>query len=98
MQIPILIEPIALGRFRARAGEPFMGCAEGDTASEAARSLQQLLAERVQNGAQYAMVNVPNANTESSIYFSPLPDDDWFFRTMREEIEKNRHLEDEASE
>jgi hypothetical protein len=39
MQVPILIEPIEGGRFRARAGEPFGLTSDRETAKEAARLL-----------------------------------------------------------
>jgi hypothetical protein len=97
MQIPIVIEPIAAGRFLARVGEPFVGHAEGSTADEAARSLEKLLTDRVQGGTRYAVINVPNGSSEPPIHFDLVPEGDWFFQAMREEIEKNRRGEDEVN-
>jgi hypothetical protein len=100
MQIPILIEPIEGGRFRARAGEPFVLSADGDTAQEAAKCLEQQLGDRLRAGAQIAFVNIPNG-VPASESPPPLPADDlyktdWVFREMQEAIAENRRIEDSA--
>ena len=99
MQLPILIEPIEGGRFRARAGEPFALTAEGDSRDEAVQQLERLIAERLRNGAQLRTVNVTNG---SSSVPSPCPfpadelyKDDWVYQVMQEAIAENRRLEDE---
>ena len=61
MQIPILIDPIEGGRFRARSGEPFGLSAEGASREDAARHLEQLLKDRLCNGAELRAVNMPSA-------------------------------------
>jgi hypothetical protein len=52
MEIPLLIEPLAEGRFRARTGEPLAASVEADSADEARRQLELLLRQRLQNGSQ----------------------------------------------
>jgi predicted RNase H-like HicB family nuclease len=99
MQIPILIEPTE-GGFRARAGEPFGVSAEGPTAQEAARRLESMLRDRLRAGTQLALIDLGNGSPSPSpppLHLEPLPDDDWFFRTMREAIAENRKHEDEAA-
>jgi|ERR1035438_1540768 hypothetical protein len=100
MQIPILIEPIEGGRFRARAGEPFALSADGDTAQAAAKNLEQQLGDRLRTGAQLAFLNIPNCSPVADSP-PPLPADDlyktdWVFREMQEAIAENRRLEDSA--
>jgi hypothetical protein len=98
MQIPILIEPIEGGRFRARAGEPFVLSADADTALEAARFLEQQLGDRMRAGAQIAFVHIPNG-TPAFGSPPPLPADDlyktdWVFRELQEAIAENRRIEE----
>ena len=88
MQIPILIEPTT-GGFRARSGEPFAASAEGPTAEDATQRLRTLLRDRFQDGSRLPLLDLAT---------EPLPDDDWFFKTLREEIEANRRREDEADQ
>jgi hypothetical protein len=100
MQVPILIEPVGEGRFRARAGEPFTACVEAASAEAARRELEVLLRQRLQNGTQLAVIDVGNGPAPlpaSPLHLEPLPDDDWFFQTMREAIAENRRREDEAN-
>jgi hypothetical protein len=95
MEIPILIEAIEGGRFRARAGEPFGASAEGTTAEEAAQQLAVLLRNRLHAGAQLAAIELGNG-PHPPLHLDPLPDDDWFFQTLREAIAENRQRENEA--
>ena len=95
MQIPILIEPIAGGRFRAQAGEPFAATAEADSAEEALRLVERRLQERVRAGARCAVVEL---SLDSVL---PFPADDLYktdegFRALQEIIAENRKAEDEA--
>jgi hypothetical protein len=99
MQIPILVEPGENGGFRARAGEPFGVSAEGATAREAAEHLATLLRDRLKAGARLAFVDLPNGPqvlAPAPLQLEPLPDEDWFFETMRQAIAENRQREDEA--
>jgi hypothetical protein len=99
MHIPVLIEPIAEGRFRARAGEPFSASAEGDSADDARHRLESLLRDRLQGGPQVATIDLGHgapAPCDAPLHLEPVPDDDWFFKTMREAIAENRQREDGA--
>jgi hypothetical protein len=100
MHIPILIEPGEHGGFRARAGEPFGVSAEGPTAREAAEHLATLLGNRLKAGAHVAFIDLPNGPqvlSQVPLQLQPLPDDDWFFDTMRQAIAENRQRDDEAN-
>ena len=97
MQIPILIEPIDGGRFRARMGEPFALSAEGATEKEATELLTVQVEERLRSGVRYSVIEVGNGLPpcgQTPLHFEPLPDDDWFFKSMRETIAENRRREE----
>jgi hypothetical protein len=98
MHVLILIEPIEGGRFRARAGEPFGVSSEGKTAEEAAQQLKTVLHDRLRAGSRLALLDLGNgfAPVPAALQLEPLPDDDWFFQTMREAIAENRQRENEA--
>jgi hypothetical protein len=98
MQIPILIEPLEGGRYRAKAGEPFAATVEGPTAEEAAQRLEATVRDRLNAGSRLGVIEVSNGTSAASVglHLDPLPDDDWFFQTMREAIAENRRREDEA--
>jgi hypothetical protein len=98
MYVLILIEPIEGERFRAKAGEPFGASAEGNTAEEATQRLKAILRDRLHSGSRLALLDLGNGSplTPAPLHLEPLPDDDWFFQTMREAIVENRQREDEA--
>ena len=97
MQIPILIEPLEDGRFRAKAGEPFAASADGLTAAEAAQRLEAVVRERLNTGSLLSVIDLGNGTAPIpavGLQLEPLPDNDWFFQTMREAIAENRRRED----
>jgi hypothetical protein len=99
MRVLILIEPSESGGFRATAGEPFRVSAEAGSAEDAARQLETLLRNRLHKGTRLAFLDLENGSTEqleSPLRLDPLPDDDWFFGTMRGAIDENRQRENEA--
>jgi hypothetical protein len=99
MQIPILVEPIEGGRYRARAGEPFALSAEGVTADAAQFQLSLLLAERVRDGARLVLLDVPEdpSSAHRVLLFrsDELYKTDWAYRELQEAIAENRRREDE---
>jgi predicted RNase H-like HicB family nuclease len=98
MQVLILIEPKDSGGFLASAGEPFRVCVEAASAEEAASQLESALRQRLQSGSRLAVLNLENGQKEIPLPLSLewLPDDDWFFQTMREAIKENRDRENET--
>ena len=59
MEIAVLIEPVPGKGYRARGGEPFALEAEGPTKEEALRKLRELIASRIEAGAELVPLNVP---------------------------------------
>lgn len=99
MQVLVFIEPTETGQFRARTGEPLSASAEGGSAEEAKDRLEALLRQRLQNGSQLATIDLDNRSSKVAqrpLHLEPVPDDDWFFQTMREAIVENRQREDET--
>lgn len=99
MQIPILIEPLEGGHFRATAGEPFAASADGRTAAEAAQRLEAVVRARLNTGSLLGVIDLGNGaapTPAAGLQLEPLPDNDWFFQTMREAITEDRRREDEA--
>ena len=96
VQIPILIQPMADGRFRVRAAEPFSLACEGSTVEEATDMLRKQIEESLENGASLSVmqVNGPANGTKVHFDFEPIPEYDWIFQTMRETIEENRAREE----
>lgn len=62
MHIPVLIEPVANHGFRARAGEPLPGSAEGATPEEALHNLRAALERQLKNGKQLRSVDLAAEN------------------------------------
>ncbi|MCI0463370.1 MAG: hypothetical protein L0Z62_41060 [Gemmataceae bacterium] len=99
MNIPILIEPLAEGRFRAQTGPPWGLSADGATASEAKQHLAELIQARLAGGAQLAVRTIPNS--VAGVTGPPFPADDlyktdWVYRELQEAIAENRRLEEAA--
>jgi hypothetical protein len=61
MDIPILIEMVPGGGFRASSGPPLALSAEGDTQPEAVRKLEALLRAKLDAGAWLDVVSLPSA-------------------------------------
>jgi hypothetical protein len=52
VEIPILVEPVANGRYRAKAGEPFALVVEAPSRQEALTQLDLLIQQRLSGGAE----------------------------------------------
>jgi Ser-tRNA(Ala) deacylase AlaX len=100
MQISFLIEPIEGSRFRAQAGEPLGIRAEGDTRDEALQTLQHLIDQRLRNGAELGVLNVPNGAAHPVATLPFRADDayktDWVYRELQEAIAEERRAEETA--
>lgn len=64
MQIPVAIEPIGDGQFRAHSFPPFTAVAEGRTREEAVSKVRAELSKEVESGKRVVMVDV-NAKGEN---------------------------------
>jgi hypothetical protein len=98
MDIPVLVEPVEGGRYRAQA--PFSMVAEGATAAEAIQQLTELIRQRLQRGACLTSIAL-TASTPAAAGTLPFPADnlhekDWVFREMQQAIEENRRKENAA--
>lgn len=60
MQIPMLIEPMPGGGFRARVGEPLNLSADGPTEAEASSRLVSLVNRELERGAKIATLTITN--------------------------------------
>ena len=69
MDIAVLIEPLAAGRFRAQTGPPWDLAAEGGTTEEASQRLAALIRDRLANGVQLAVLTVPGNPTAAPRLF-----------------------------
>lgn len=92
MQIPVLIQPIEGGRFRARAGEPFAMTAEAASPEEATATLAKQFEECFRAGAALTVIQVNGTTSTPAVHFdfTAIADDDWFFQTMSDAIAENR--------
>lgn len=90
MEIPILIEPMNGRGYRARSGEPMPLSAEGETREGAVRSLQQLIEERLKNGAELASLQVSHTK-HPWINLPPIfRENDPLVQEWKEIMEENR--------
>lgn len=59
MRIHVLVEQVDGGGYRARGGEPFGISAEGPTPAKAIQKLQEVIQEKLRNGAQLTHIEIP---------------------------------------
>lgn len=98
MQVPILIEPVGEGAFRATAGAPFGLSAQGATADEAASRLEAALRARLSAGARLTSIEL-GANAAAPLVLPPLSEGEkWAMEAMNEAIAEHRRLEAEADQ
>ena len=95
MQIPILVEPIDGGRFRARTGAPFDIVVEGETRLEAVRGVEDALRERQRNGTELYWSEVSETPSVGK-YAGMLLDDDLTKRYL-EAVDEYRKKCDEGT-
>ena len=73
MQLPILVETTADGRFRARIGEPFQLSAVASDARQALDDLAQQVAQRLRMGASLALLTLPDGSAQVTVAPFPAP-------------------------
>jgi hypothetical protein len=59
MEIPVLLEPLPDGGFRARSADPLSLTAQGDTPDAALRHLRNLIEKRAMSGTIFTAIEVP---------------------------------------
>jgi hypothetical protein len=63
MEIPVLLEPLPAGGFRARSGDPLDLTADGDSPATALRNLRNLIETRIATGTVLTTIEVSIART-----------------------------------
>lgn len=91
MEIPILIEPLAEGRFRAKAGEPFGVAVEAGSRHEALKQLEAQIKSQLEAGAELLTLKLALAHQTmpGEVFHNDPLFDEWL-----ELIAENRRRED----
>jgi predicted RNase H-like HicB family nuclease len=89
MEIPVLVEPLPEGGFRARSSDPFGLTAEGETPDAALHHLRDLIASRTASGAILTSIEVPAPRSGPHLSAGIYRDEPLFDR-WRAEIETYR--------
>jgi hypothetical protein len=98
MEIPVLLEPLPDGGFRACSGDPLVLTAHGDSPHSALRNLRELIETRISGGTILTTTDVFNASTGrhpgSGMYRDESLFDDWraAIDTYRQEIEDDPEI------
>jgi predicted RNase H-like HicB family nuclease len=58
VEVPVLVEQVEGGGYRARTGEPFGIMGEGATADEALAKVRELIEARIAGGAQLVSLDI----------------------------------------
>ena len=96
MEIAVLIEPVPGKGYRAHGGEPFALEAEGRTKEEALQKLRELIASRIEGGAELVVLNVPTGENPW-ISFAGMFKDDPLIEEWKKAMAENRRQEEEDS-
>jgi hypothetical protein len=91
MQIPVVIEPIAAGQFRASGVAPFTSVAEGKTSDEALANLRGELEKEVRNGKQVVLLNVGDTEVNPWLAIAGSLKDSPLFDEWQAAIREYRH-------
>lgn len=95
MEIPVLVEMLPGGGFRARAGDPFALCAEAKTQTEALDKLRKLIDERRKGGAWIVHLDVGNIDNPMMRSCGILDPDDPDVQEWEAIMAENRRKADE---
>lgn len=90
MQIPVAIEPIGDGQFRAQSFPPFPAVADGSTRDEAVSKVQAEVNKQVEHGREIVMVEVRAAVENPWLKMAGRLQDDPLFDEWRAEVEAYR--------
>ena len=84
MDLPVLIEPLGAGRFRARTGEPLSLLAEADTADAALADVRRQWLDRQTAGARLEILAPVNPLSQVGGMFKDDPDFDAWVEVIKE--------------
>jgi len=90
MQIPVLVEPVGQGRFKASSVRPFASVAEGSTHEEVIAKIRVELAKEVEAGKSIVMVDVPTKEENPWLRIAGSLKDCPLFDEWREAVEEYR--------
>jgi hypothetical protein len=97
MVIPVLVEPIAGGGFRAVAGSPLMLSAEGASQDEALDRLRAEIRLKLSAGSSLVPLDVPPAEENPWARVAGMFRDNPLFDAWQEAIAENRRRDDEEA-
>jgi predicted RNase H-like HicB family nuclease len=95
MEIPVLVEPLPDGGFRARSADPLGLMAQGDTADSALRHLRELITTRAASGAILTSIEVPSPRSGPHLSAGIYRDDPLFDRWQAEIEAYRQQVEDD---
>ncbi len=97
MGIPVLIERIGKGRFRATSGEPLPASAEARTRDAALSKLKKQVDKRLRNGAELVSVELagPAQSNPWTEFAGMFADDPWIEDWKRSMMEHRRQKDAE---
>src|SRR5688572_10052703 len=96
MQIPVAIEPIGDGQFRAQSFPPFPAVADGSTRDEAVSKVQAEVNKQVEQGKEVVMVEVPAKEPNPLMAMAGWLKDDPLYDAWHAEIREYRRQLDIA--
>jgi predicted RNase H-like HicB family nuclease len=95
MKIPVLIEPIANGGFRATGGPPFEVTAQGTTREETLARLREAIDHRMVEGSVLVPLEIDTTEENPWIAVAGMFRDDPLFDEWQEAIAEYRRKVDE---
>jgi hypothetical protein len=101
MQLPVLVETVGQGRYRAEAFAPLSVSAEGNSSGEAVQNLRVQIAEMMAQGKQIVMLEMPAPGENPWVkYAGHLKDDPMLaeYQAAVAEYRRQRDAEDDAQE
>jgi hypothetical protein len=94
MQIPILVESLGHGQFRAEAPAPFSLSAEGKSSAEAVQNLRARIEQEFSNGKQIVMLDLAVNGENPWIQFAGHLKDETFLNDFQEGLAEYRRQRD----
>lgn len=94
MQIPVIVESMASGQFRAQGMPPFTAVAEGATSEEAVSKVRVELSKEVEAGKRLVLVDVSAKEENPWLAMAGWLKDDPMFDEWQEAIKENRRKQD----
>jgi hypothetical protein len=97
VEIPVLLEPLPGGGFRAKSGEPLDLSANGDTADTALSNLRALIDTRISAGTLFTAIEIPDARLGRHQGAAVYRDEPLFDRWLAEIEAYRQEIEDDPN-